>query len=145
MLTAFFDSCTAAGLERSVFAENNQTSAKLQSRLDDLYEHLRAQPLPISTSPAGPGMASALRGVMAHALYAPAIWPIVAQGGQFFFSFLSAWCSIEFAFSVLADAERGNGIGAYSIVYAQFVDIHPQAPDVVGANCVSVTSTNICS
>ncbi|KAF8609123.1 alpha/beta-hydrolase [Ceratobasidium sp. AG-I] len=111
VLTGFFDSCVVAGPERCAFAKKNQTSSKLQSRLDALYERLRAQPLPVSTSPAGPGIltASALRAVMVQALYAPAIWPMVAQ--------------------VLADVERGDGVGAYTIVYGRFVDIHPQAPD----------------
>lgn len=45
---------------------------------------------------------------------------------------------------MLADVERGDGMGAYTIVYAQFVDIHPQAPDEVGVDFASILEvTNI--
>ncbi|KAF5357394.1 hypothetical protein D9758_005943 [Tetrapyrgos nigripes] len=76
----FFDGCHAAGPENCAFYASSP--AKIEAALDDIYDSLRFQPLPVFLNSDLYGVLTyqALRSIIMVILYTPPLFPLLAQG-----------------------------------------------------------------
>ncbi|KAF5357279.1 hypothetical protein D9758_005919 [Tetrapyrgos nigripes] len=76
----FFDGCHAAGPENCAFYASSP--AKIEAALDDIYDSLRSQPLPVFLNSDLYGVLTydTLRSIIMVALYTPPLFPLLAQG-----------------------------------------------------------------
>ncbi|KAF5338247.1 hypothetical protein D9758_012833 [Tetrapyrgos nigripes] len=79
-MQTFFDGCHAAGPEGCAFYASSP--AEIEVALNDIYDSLRSQPLPIFLGPDAYGVLTYdnLRSIILMALYRPLIFPVLAQG-----------------------------------------------------------------
>ncbi|KAF5357280.1 hypothetical protein D9758_005918 [Tetrapyrgos nigripes] len=98
----FFDGCHAAGPENCAFYASSP--AKIEAALDDIYDSLRSQPLPVFLNSDLYGVLTydTLRSIIMVALYTPPLFPLLAQG--------------------LAEVQAGNGTTLLELLSAVSAD-----------------------
>ncbi|KAF5361521.1 hypothetical protein D9758_006133 [Tetrapyrgos nigripes] len=76
----FFDGCHAAGPKNCAFYASSP--AKIEAALDDIYDSLRSQPIPVFLNSDLYGIFTYdnLRSLIMEALYVPPLFPLLAQG-----------------------------------------------------------------
>ncbi|KAF5338231.1 hypothetical protein D9758_012840 [Tetrapyrgos nigripes] len=79
-MQTFFDGCHAAGPENCAFYASSP--AEIEAALNDIYDSLQSQPLPVFLGPDAYSVATYddLRSIVLVILYSPTLFPVLAQG-----------------------------------------------------------------